>query len=64
MSLCCVYHKTHPFRVVEDEMAQQMVATGEWFYLPTDVNKQKEITHEKPIRRKPRKGSEHCERTP
>ncbi len=55
MSLNCVYHKTQSFRVVEDEIADEMVASGEWFRHPNDVNKQKEITHEKPIRRKSRK---------
>lgn len=51
MSLACVYHKTLPFRVVEDDVREKMVATGEWFRHPNDVNKQKDESHEKPIRR-------------
>lgn len=64
MSLCCIYHKTQPFRVVEDEVANDMVATGEWFRHPNDVNKQKELPHEKSIRRKPKQRSSDGEDSP
>lgn len=55
MSLCCVYHKSKPFRVVEDELADELVATGEWFKHPSCTIKE-EINHEEPIRRRTRKG--------
>jgi hypothetical protein len=64
MSLACVYHASQPFRVVEDAIAEEMVASGEWFRHPNDVNKQKEISHEKPIQRKSRKGSVNSECSP
>jgi len=43
--------------VVEDDIAKEMVASGEWFHHPIDANKQKELNHEKPIRQQSRKGS-------
>lgn len=61
MSLSCIYHKTQPFRVVDDKLADELVAEGEWFRHPNDVNKQKELTDEKPIRRKSWKGRDDCE---
>lgn len=55
MSLCCVYHKSRPFRVVEDELADQLVATGEWFKHPNDVLVKEDSKNEKQIRQQPRK---------
>ena len=53
MSLACVYHKTQPMRVVEDDVREEMVATGEWFKHPLDVHKIKEEgNHEKQIRQR------------
>jgi len=50
MPLTCLYHKTLPMRVVKDAEVEDLVATGQWFKHPNDV-KEKELTHEKPIRR-------------
>jgi len=55
MPIACVYHKTEPMRVVTFEEREKLLATGEWFKHPNDVNKQKEIEHEKQIRRGTRK---------
>lgn len=54
MSLCCVFHKVYPMRVVEDLQREVMVATGEWFKHP-NCKTEKELNNEKPIRQQPRK---------
>jgi hypothetical protein len=69
MSLNCVYHKSLPFRVVEDDVANELVASGEWFRHPHDANgikgiKEKESKHEKPIRQQSRKRCSNGEHPP
>lgn len=53
MSLSCIYHKSQPFRVVEDEIAEELLATGEWFTHPNCIKE--EINHEEQIRQRTRK---------
>lgn len=66
MSLCCIYHKSQPFRVEEDDVANELVASGEWFKHPNDAKgiKQKEPKHEKPIRQQSRKRRSNGEHPP
>lgn len=59
MSLCCIYHKEFPMRVVEDDVGDQMVTTGEWFNHPNCIKE--ENYHEKQIRQQPRKRRKHGE---
>jgi hypothetical protein len=49
MSLCCIYHKTQGMRVVEDEDRDLLVASGDWFDHPNQVNEEVN-KNEKPIR--------------
>jgi hypothetical protein len=51
--LWCVYHKSLPMRVVDAAGFEKHLASGEWFDHPNKVN---EVTHERQIRRRKRKG--------
>ena len=65
MSLCCIYHKTLPMQVMEEENADKLVSSGNWFRHPNDVHKvKKEITHEKPIRQRSGKGCSNGKDSP
>ena len=41
--LTCVYHPIDPCRVVEDEVADKLMATGVWFDCPKKAKKYKEM---------------------
>lgn len=55
MSLCCIYHKTYPMQVMEEDEADKLVASGEWFRHPNDVTKGD--NHEKHVQCSTRKRS-------
>lgn len=63
--LCCIYHPTHPMRVVEDTERDAMLATGAWFNTPTEAKKVREeyerriLDGEKPRKRKSKRETEN-----
>ncbi len=52
--LWCVYHKTQPMRVVDEEGFKKALASGEWFDSPLKVN------NEVPNEKRKRKRKDEC----
>jgi len=57
--LCCVYHVNKEMRVVEQEEADKLVATGVWFNSPYEAKEVRE-KYERQIRRDKRKRVDAC----
>lgn len=67
--LHCVYHISQPFRVVEDDEKEALLATGDWFDHPNkpkenqklkEEQKEEEIEHEI----QPKKRGRHAKKLP
>lgn len=40
--LCCVYHPVFKYRVVEEDVRDNLLKTGVWFNTPTEANQLRE----------------------
>lgn len=59
MSLQCIYHRNGKMEVVEGDVAERMISSGEWYDHPLKAKKAKENKHEEQIRQHARQRIEH-----